>query len=298
MKLLVTMVQGACMALADSVPGVSGGTIAFILGFYDRFISSLDTLIRGSIQEKKVAAIYLCKLAAGWVIGFGCSVLVLGAVFETYIYQLSSLFMGMTLFAILVVLMEEHKNLSNKYRYLIFIGIGVVFVSLITYLHQAVGATNSYNIGDFSVFTFIYVFVAAMIAVSAMVLPGISGSTLLLVFGLYIPIINALKEFLHFNFAYFPILLVLGLGIITGIFATIRLVKIGMEKYRCQMIHLILGLMLGSLYAIVMGPTTLDNPQPALTLQSFHILYFILGGAIVAGLTLIKTKLDDKERSK
>lgn len=297
MKLLVTMVQGACMALADSVPGVSGGTIAFILGFYDRFISSLDTLIRGSIQEKKVAAIYLCKLAAGWVIGFGCSVLVLGAVFETYIYQLSSLFMGMTLFAILVVLMEEHKNLSNKYRYLIFIGIGVVFVSLITYLHQAVGATNSYNIGDFSVFTFIYVFVAAMIAVSAMVLPGISGSTLLLVFGLYIPIINALKEFLHFNFAYFPILLVLGLGIITGIFATIRLVKIGMEKYRCQMIHLILGLMLGSLYAIVMGPTTLDNPQPALTLQSFHILYFILGGAIVVSLTLIKTKLDDKERS-
>lgn len=299
MKLLVTMIQGFCMALADSVPGVSGGTIAFILGFYDKFIFSLDALIRGSRSEKKEAIRFLGKLAAGWVIGFGCSMLVLGAVFETHIYQLSSLFMGMTLFAIPIVAREERKNIGSKYHYLIFTGIGVGVVSLITYLHQVISNNNTYNVGSLSLFTVVYVFTAAMIAISAMVLPGISGSTLLLVFGLYMPIINAIKEFLHFNFSYFPILLVFGLGIITGIITTIRLVKMGMEKCRCQMIYLILGLMSGSLYAIAMGPTTLDNPQPALTLQSFHILYFVLGGAIVAGLTLIKGKMaDDKERSK
>lgn len=298
MKVLWNMVQGFCMALADSVPGVSGGTIAFILGFYDKFIFSLNALVSGSRQERKEAVIFLSKLAAGWVIGFGGSVLLLGAVFETHIYELSSLFMGMTLFAIPVVLLEEHKILGNKYYNLIFTGIGVLIVSLITYLNQAVGATRTYDIENFSVVTVIYVFVAAMIAISAMVLPGISGSTLLLVFGLYIPIINAIREFLHFNFAYFPTLVVFGSGILTGIVTTIRLVKTGMEKYRCQMIHLILGLMLGSLYAIAMGPTTLDVPQPALTMQSFHILYFILGGGIVAGLTLVKTRMaEEKEGS-
>lgn len=290
MKLFVTMIQGFCMALADSVPGVSGGTIAFILGFYDKFIFSLDALIRGNRSEKKEALRFLGKLAVGWVIGFGCSVLVLGAVFETHIYQLSSLFMGMALFAIPSVMMEERKNMGNKYHYLIFSGIGVGVVSLITYLNQVISGNSTYNIGSLSLFTVIYVFIAAMIAISAMVLPGISGSTLLLIFGLYIPIINAIKELLHFNFIFFPVVCVFGFGILTGIITTIRLVKIGMEKYRCQMIHLILGLMLGSLYAIAMGPTTLDNPQPALTLQTFYIVYFLLGGAIVVGLTWIKTK--------
>lgn len=295
MKLVITMIQGFCMALADSVPGVSGGTIAFILGFYDKFIFSLDALMRGTIQERKTAAIFLLKLAAGWIIGFGGSVLVLGAVFETHIYQLSSLFMGLTLFAIPVVMLEEHDNFKNRYFDLIFTVIGAVIVALITYLSQTVSTSGAYDIGNFSVFTAVYVFIAAMIAISAMVLPGISGSTLLLIFGLYVPIISAIKEFLHFNFAYFPILVIFGLGIIIGILTTIRLVRIGMEKFRCQMIHLILGLMLGSLYAIAMGPATLDNPQPALTLQSFHIFYFLLGGMIVTGLTLIKNRMSDKK---
>ena len=128
MKLVITMIQGFCMALADSVPGVSGGTIAFILGFYDQFISSLDAW--GTMQERKTAAVFLCKLAVGWVIGFGGSVLVLGAGFETHIYQLSSLFMGLTLFAIPVVMLEERNNLNNKYFNLIFTGIGTVIVSI------------------------------------------------------------------------------------------------------------------------------------------------------------------------
>ena len=60
-----------------------------------------------------------------------------------------------------------------------------------------------------------------MIAISAMVLPGISGSTLLLIFGLYTGIINAIKEFLSLNFSYFPILVIFGLGVLTGIVSTI-----------------------------------------------------------------------------
>ena len=55
---IIQFIRGFCMALADSVPGVSGGTIAFLLGFYDRFISSIDDLITGNVQKKKEAYYY------------------------------------------------------------------------------------------------------------------------------------------------------------------------------------------------------------------------------------------------
>ena len=62
MKKIITFIHGFCMALADSVPGVSGGTVAFLLGFYDRFVDSLDDLISGT-KEKRITAIrYLIKL--------------------------------------------------------------------------------------------------------------------------------------------------------------------------------------------------------------------------------------------
>ena len=81
------------MALADSVPGVSGGTIAFILGFYDDFINSLNTLVsKDPWEEKKKALIFLIKLGFGWVVGLGLSVVFLSSIFNDHIYAISSLF--------------------------------------------------------------------------------------------------------------------------------------------------------------------------------------------------------------
>lgn len=97
------------MALADSVPGVSGGTIAFLMGFYDNFIGSLNALISGSKQERIQAVKYLIKLGIGWAIGFCSSVLVLANVFESHIYWISSLFIGFIIFAIPVVIYEEKR---------------------------------------------------------------------------------------------------------------------------------------------------------------------------------------------
>lgn len=118
-----------------------------------------------------------------------------------------------------------------------------------------------------------YVFVVAMIAISAMVLPGISGSTLLLIFGLYVPIISAIKELLHLNFDYLPVLIVFGLGVLTGILMVVRFIKLALKKYRSQSIYCILGLMVGSIYAIIMGPTTLSVPQEALSFSTL-VSYF------------------------
>lgn len=289
MKLILTVIQGFCMALADSVPGVSGGTIAFILGFYDKFILSLNHLMSGNKKEWKEAAAFLGKLFLGWLLGFAGSVLILGNIFHTHIYELCSLFLGLSLFALPIIINEEHRTLRGKYKYLVFTLLGIGAVSLLTFLNGRNGAGGGVDLSELSIRNILYVFITAMVAISAMVLPGISGSTLLLIFGLYVPIIGAIKEMLHFNFVHVPILFVFGLGVLIGITTVVRLVKICLLKFRAQTIYLILGLVIGSFYAIVMGPSTLDIPQEPMTFSTFHPIYFLSGALILFGLQKLKS---------
>ena len=280
------------MALADSVPGVSGGTIAFLLGFYDTFIESLNDLMGRDNGRRKAAFLFLVKLGVGWVIGFCMSVLILSSLFEVHIYRISSLFLGLTLFAIPMVIREEKEVLKDRYGNIVFTLIGVLLVFCITYFNPSGGEGISVSVEHLSLGLVVYVFFTAMIAITAMVLPGISGSTLLLIFGLYVPIIGAVKEFLHMNMDYFPILMVFGLGVVTGSVGIIKIIKMCLERYRSQTIYTIIGLMTGSLYAITMGPTTLDVPRAPMSPSTFSILFFLLGGVILAGLELLKARLD------
>ena len=134
-----------------------------------------------------------------------------------------------------------------------------------------------------------------MIAISAMFLPGISGSTLLLIFGLYVPIISAIKEFLHLNFAYVPALVIFGLGVITGALTVVKGIKVCLDSYRSQSVYAIIGMMIGSFYAIVMGPTTLDVPQEAMTFESFRLVACIIGAALILVLQLGRAKKEALE---
>lgn len=227
----------------------------------------------------------------GWVIGFSLSVIILSKLFNSHIYGMSSLFLGLSIFALPLIIKEEKGVLKGKYGNLIFTILGIAVVVLITYLNPTKGSGNIKNISNLSIGVVIYIFVSAMIAISAMVLPGISGSTLLLILGIYVPIINQIKELLHFNFSYLPTLIVFGLGVITGILTVIKLVKKGLKSHRSKMIYLIIGLMVGSLYAIIMGPTTLDVPKAALSFSTFNIITFMIGGVILVGLEIMKTKL-------
>lgn len=290
---LINFIRGFCMALADSVPGVSGGTIAFILGFYDKFIGSLDSLITGKKDEKIEAIKFLVKIGIGWVTGFVLAMLFLGEVFESHIYSISSLFIGFIIFAIPIIISEEKEILKNRYVNLIFTLIGIVIVAAITYFNPAKGGVKV-SIDNISIGLSIYIFVCAMIAISAMVLPGISGSTLLLIFGLYAPIVNAVKEVLHFNFKYLPIVMIFGFGVLTGIFSIIKIVKMFLEKYRSQTIYLIIGLMIGSIYAVFMGPTSLEVPKDPMSLTTFNFIFFVIGGVIIGGLQRLKSIFDKK----
>ena len=87
--MVLTPFHGFCMALADSVPGVSGGTVAFILGFYDRFINALHDLLGRDNAARKTALAYLLKLGVGWIVGMGLCVSLLAGLFADHIIQQS-----------------------------------------------------------------------------------------------------------------------------------------------------------------------------------------------------------------
>lgn len=279
--------SGFCMALADSVPGVSGGTIAFIMGFYDQFIGSIHGLVFGSVKEKKEAFRYLIKLGVGWILGMAMAAVLLSSLFESYIYVVSSVFIGFIAGSIPVVIREEDRSFRRSEKGFLFLCIGIFLVVLITWLNGKIGA-SSVNLGSISLPLALKLFFVGMIAISAMFLPGISGSTLLLIFGMYIPVINGVKSLLSMDFSCFPSLVIFGFGVMTGAVTVVKIIQVCLERFRVQTMFMILGMMIGSFYAIVMGPTTLEIAQPALSFQNFNIIAAIIGLGLVLGMHALK----------
>ena len=112
--MIIKVFYGFCMAIADSVPGVSGGTIAFILGFYEKLLDSSHYLFSKDNKKRKDAIKFIINLIIGWIIGMLMSVEILGALFEKYIYTLSSAFLGLTVVAIPLISLSEKKEMKKK----------------------------------------------------------------------------------------------------------------------------------------------------------------------------------------
>ncbi len=294
MKLLVNMFHGLCMALADSVPGVSGGTIAFIMGFYDDFIGSINDIVFGNKEEKKKGLSYLIKLGIGWIFGMGCAVVVLTSLFESHIYIVSSLFIGFIAASIPLVIMEEKESFRAVTKGLLWLVLGVALVVAISFFNNGAG-NGGFDLSQFSLAQGIELFLIGMIAICAMFLPGISGSTLLLIFGAYMPVMTAVRGFMGMEFSYVPSLIFFGCGVIAGACSVVRLIKYCLDHFRVQTVYAIIGMMLGSFYAICMGPTTLDTPQAAMSLSSFNWLACIIGIALVLALQWFKSKEEKQD---
>lgn len=107
------------------------------------------------------------------------------------------------------------------------------------------------DLSQFSLGMGIKLFFIGMVAISAMFLPGISGSTLLLIFGAYIPVISAVRGFLGLDFSYIPGLMFFGFGVLTGAATVVKGIKVCLEKFRPQAVYAILGMMLGMQIASV-----------------------------------------------
>lgn len=296
---ILTYLTGFLMAFADSVPGVSGGTIAYILGKYDQLIESIDILLsKTTIKEKKQALIFLIKILTGWVIGIVIAVFLITSLLHNNVYEMTSLFIGFIAFSIPFIIMEEKQTIKNKHFDKIFIVIGAALVFAITYFsNSSVKLVGS----DLSIMSYVYIFIAGAIAISAMLLPGISGSTLLIIFGLYAIVMNSIKATLKFDFSNILIVMAFGFGILFGLKFTSKLITKALHSNRSKVVHTIIGLMIGSIYSLIMGPTTLvDEATNAslnlerLSFDTFNILFFIIGVLTIYCLDKVKDIIQNK----
>ena len=290
-NMLRDMINGFCMALADSVPGVSGGTVAFIMGFYDEFIGSIHDLVFRGMEEKKKALKYLVRLGLGWAVGMILAVLVLTSLFESHIYVVSSVFVGFIAGSIPLVIIEEKESFrKNIPSGVISLIAGAAVVVLVSWLNNGNASSSGMDLSVFSFTQAVKLFFIGMVAISAMFLPGISGSTLLLVFGAYIPVMTALRKVLSLELSYVPCLVFFVLGIVAGAVSVVKIIKFCLDRFHSQTMYAIVGMMIGSFYAIYLGPTTLTPSRPALSLSSFSWIGCIAGVALVLVLQALKNK--------
>ena len=295
---ILNFIRGFCMALADSVPGVSGGTIAFILGFYDDFVNSLNNLISSDKNGRITALKFLAKIGIGWIVGFILSVSFITSIFEKNIYQISSLFLGFIISSIPLIVKSERKILIGNKRNAIFLIIGIIVVVAMTYFNPVTNIGQSFSLKseNLNLLFMAYIFISGMVAISAMVLPGISGSTILLIFGLYAPILTAIEQIIRLKFNYLPSILIFGSGILIGILITVRIVRYLLRSFRSQTIYCIIGLMVGSIYSVIMGPMSLEVSKAPMNLSTFNIVFFAIGCILVPLLEKLKEVLKNKSK--
>ena len=213
---MLSAFHGLCMALADSVPGVSGGTIAFILGFYDDLLRALQGLFNGKGPVRRQSLRALLRFGIGWGVGMAACILALAELFELHVYFMCSLFLGLSAAAFPLVARAERGALRNTARYAPLALLGAALVVGLTLLREDAAVSLRVDFSELRVWPLLYLFVSGAIAVSAMILPGISGSTLLLIAGVYLPAMHALRQLLRLDFSGLPGILALGLGAAAG----------------------------------------------------------------------------------
>ncbi len=280
-KFIYVLFSGVLMGFSDSVPGISGSTITYILGVYEEFIFSLSNLFK---KENFVSSFkFLFNLGIGWIIGVVTTVLLISNAINNHIYLVTSLFLGFVIVSIPITFYESFNSFKIDLKKIKYFILGLVFVVLV------------FNLGNLDIFDFIfktkvlllvYIFIVAMFAISSMLLPGISGSTILLIFGLYYPLIMNLNKILSGDFSGLLFIFVFIVGGLFGLFTVSKIINKAFNNHKDNTIYFIEGLLFGSILPIVYAPTSLE--LDGLNLNNFNVLYFLSGVVIL--LILLKVK--------
>ncbi len=242
-SLLGIYLRGLAMGSADIVPGVSGGTVALITGIYDRLltaiaaadITAVKLLFCGQFKQlwQRFDGAFLATLLAG----IGTAVVVLAGVIhwllENYPLPLWSFFFGLVLASAVYLFVEEVPG--KRTRELPFVVLGVVVAA-------AIGLAPATEFIDGPVGFFL----AGSLAICAMILPGISGSFILLLIGMYGPVITAINE------RDLVTLLIFAGGCVTGLLAFSNVLHWVLEHLRRPTMAVLAGFLLGSL--IILWP--------------------------------------------
>lgn len=247
---IIIGLKGMGMGAADVVPGVSGGTIAFISGIYEELLTSISNVNFGLLKTlkkegfkvawKQLNGAFLASLFLGIFISIVSLAKTIKYLLENEPILLWSFFFGLVVASIIFI----GKQVENwNYKFLFLAMFGVAFGYIITIASSTTLTEINY----------LFLVFAGAIASCAMILPGISGSYILLLMGVYPIVMTAITQ------RDFTIISAIGIGVILGLLLFSRLLKWLFKKYKNQMLVVLTGLMLGSLNKVWPWKTTIST---------------------------------------
>lgn len=233
--------KGMAMGAADVVPGVSGGTIAFISGIYEELLQSISSVNLGVLKTlkneglatawKQMNGNFLAALLLGVAISVASLAKLISWLLEAHPVLLWSFFFGLVLASVLYIGKQiERWNVAS----VVLMLVGAVLAYYITTLNPMVSENSSP----------LFLFLAGALAICAMILPGISGSFILVLLGAYKAILAAVNQRDLFTIA------VVGLGAIVGLLSFSRILKWLFAHYKNYTLAVLTGFILGSLNKI------------------------------------------------
>ncbi|HEA6240494.1 TPA: DUF368 domain-containing protein [Staphylococcus aureus] len=269
----INILKGFAMGTSDLVPGVSGGTIALLLGIYNQFIASISGIFSRRFWPSFT---FLIPIIIGML-------LAMGSLSNLFNYLLSQhhiptmFFFGGLIIGIVPYLLKisNYKTSFTTKHYMMVIA-GIAILIVITLMNN--GDKHAGETLTLSTSLIIKYFIAGMCASSAMLLPGISGSFMLLVFGVYGTVMLAISEVVKLNFAGLPLLLTVGFGVLAGFIISSKIIQYFLTHHKLMTFALIIGFVVGSLFAVFPGlPTNI-------VMWFVSLVVFIIG--FIVSLTL------------
>lgn len=248
--MIKTILKGIVMGAANIIPGVSGGTMAVSMGIYDKLIHCLTHLFK----EFKESMKFLIPVFLGIGIALVGLSFIIEPAFAHFPLQTNCLFVGLIVGGLPAVV-KKVKGKGVKLSYVLpFLVFFAVVVGMAVIGEQEGAAADL----SFNLWSVIKLFVVGIIASATMVIPGVSGSMMLLLMGYYNPIVATIKNFVTALVAFdvngilqcCGILIPMGLGIVVGIFAIAKLIEVIFEKFPIQAYWAIIGLIVASPFAI------------------------------------------------
>mgnify|MGYP000280065070 CR=1 FL=1 len=285
---LFTYLKGMMMGVADLVPGVSGGTIALIVGIYQRLITALasvnsDTfkqLLTGQFKAfwRQLDGWFLLSVFAGMITSILLFASLIKYLLTSHAIPTWSFFFGLIVASAVLLLSQQKK--------------GPVFQLLIHLVFLLLGVALSYllstQVGEVLPNGLLGVFMAGAIAICAMILPGLSGSLILLLLGKYEVLLKAVSD------KNYVVLLVFACGCLIGLLVFSKVLKWLMSNFYRAMIFFLSGLMLGTLIKVWPWKVDSANVLPMAT-ENPQLIWAVTMMALAASLVWVLAKFDSKK---
>lgn len=294
--------KGIFVGIANIIPGVSGGTIAVVLRIFDEMIEAINNFFKNPKKYFK----FLLPIALGGLIG----ILIFSKLLEFCLTKESLatnlFFVGLVAGSIPLIYSQAKKNGVKGYYFLVsLISFGIVVLISLIKPTEVSGSTN------INLYFILRILISGIIASSAMVIPGISGSFVLVLLGLYNIILTSISDFLDVikatlkgifegrNFyaildmlksESFIILFLTGIGVILGIVLISKVIEILLKKAFSLTYFVILGLIFGSIFAIFKDPITYQSYSGNIPIFSIILAIITLGLGFFVSLKLSKNK--------